>query len=441
MAAYRIGIPVLFRHQSRTAPSTCFLASRRHYKPKPTQNHDPRADKPWFQKLQLEKAKEEKKTLGRKIDEMFGLEPAIPPPKRDTVTFGDERVESDETNPLYKEKPVFMCVPRTNFHEGEGQAMWLTKAKPMGDGKMPQQIQDLAETVEIPDMEEKVHQAILHTRLYDSEVTWIHTKRYGLRQIDSLLRISSVLGTTYPELQQRATARGAYVMARYHRGDDLVATQGNPHALLMTSKNPLPALVDQEEVAASKDYELPSFYPISPTIDLIETNIYKGDNFTGFQDGYPFPHAHTLFMLNTKWQTDHTFLVSRGIMYAHAHAVTRAMKQHGVLEEIDLPHPIVVQCVASDGVRFHFIHFQLNTLRHTTDDGIKNMVWVDRDNYLFTDMYPQDIHIFRTRKNRKTKRSYIRKMKTRRDPLLGCQDLNVDVYRKFLACYVNGAVS
>ena len=69
------------------------------------------------------------------------------------------------------------------------------------------------------------------------------------------------------------------------------------------------------------------------------------------------------------------------------------------------------------------------------------MVWLDSDNVLFNDMYPQDIPIFRRKKNRKTKVSYIKKMKTRRDPLLGCQDLDVNVYRKFLACYVNGAVN
>ena len=108
---------------------------------------------------------------------------------------------------------------------------------------------------------------------------------------------------------------------------------------------------------------------------------------------------------------------------------------------MDLPHPVVVQCVAGDGVRFHFIHFQLNTLRHATDDGIKNMVWVDQDNFLFNDMYPQDIPIFRKRKNRKTNRTYVRRIKRKRDPLEGLQDLNVDVYRKFLACYLNGAVS
>ena len=36
--------------------------------------------------------------------------------------------------------------------------------------------------------------------------------------MESFLRISSVLGTTYPELQQRSTARSAYVTAMFNRG-------------------------------------------------------------------------------------------------------------------------------------------------------------------------------------------------------------------------------
>ena len=64
-------------------------------------------------------------------------------------------------------------------------------------------------------------------------------------------------------------------------GDDLISTKGKPHGFLLASKKPLAALAGPDEVNATKDYELPSFYPLAPTIDLTVTNIYKDNDFTG----------------------------------------------------------------------------------------------------------------------------------------------------------------
>ena len=134
MAAYRAGLPILLRQQPliKIAPSCCVI---------PRRHHDPRADKPWFQELVKQKAKEEKKTVTRKIDEMFDLEPALGKPEK--VRFDFESVFSskhcavaDETNPQWKDRMAYMCVPDTNMQEGIAQALWLTKAKLVGDGKV-----------------------------------------------------------------------------------------------------------------------------------------------------------------------------------------------------------------------------------------------------------------------------------------------------------------
>ena len=76
--------------------------------------------------------------MSRKIDDMFNLEPAIPKYVRESYVPDKEDVfdVNDETNPLYKDKAVYMCVPSTNMHEGVSQALWLTKAKMMGEGKV-----------------------------------------------------------------------------------------------------------------------------------------------------------------------------------------------------------------------------------------------------------------------------------------------------------------
>lgn len=107
---------------------------------------------------------------------------------------------------------------------------------------------------------------------------------------------------------------------------------------------------------------------------------------------------------------------------------------------MDLPTPFVTQCVVTNGVIFSYIHVQLNTTQLDTSDGLMNMVWLDANNALYQDMYPPLLKIRRTKGNRKTDRRYIRPL-VRRDPELGCRELDVVVFRKFLACYLNGALN
>ena len=76
--------------------------------------------------------------MSRKIDDMFDLEAAIPKYVREPYVpdKADVLDVHDETNPLYKDKAIYMCVPSTNMHEGVSQALWLTKAKMMDEGKV-----------------------------------------------------------------------------------------------------------------------------------------------------------------------------------------------------------------------------------------------------------------------------------------------------------------
>lgn len=50
-----------------------------------------------------------------------------------------------------------------------------------------------------------------------------------------------------------------------------------------------------------------------------------------------------------------------------------------------LENPIVVQTVATDGQRFHFLVFQLNTTDLDSSNGVKNLAWMDADHLLYED--------------------------------------------------------
>ncbi len=54
---------------------------------------------------------------------------------------------------------------------------------------------------------------------------------------------------------------------------------------------------------------------------------------------------------------------------------------------MDLIKPISAQCVISDGQYLTFICYQLNTLDFTSDDGIKNIVWMEENVPMFEEAY------------------------------------------------------
>ncbi|XP_071806834.1 large ribosomal subunit protein mL37-like [Asterias amurensis] len=410
------------------ALSSSYLLPKRSYRPEVLQRAK-------------ERIRQDKKPLHRVIEEMLDLEPVIKRPQSERIPDSHPqyttRVPMDPTNPHYHEKPAYIFNHDVQLGEGIQQALWLTKSQLVGDGQMPSQVQELASSLEIPDMENKVEQSIKQCRLYDTPSSMLSMDRFSFRQTKALTRLGSLLGKDYPELLNRAQANNYYVGASWTRDNDAVQVRGRP-GMILTSKNPLPVLASQDEINQTVDVPLESFYPLAPTIDLRSSIIYKENyNFPGFFDGYPFPHAHTLFVFATYFKNSESYK-AKGIMFAFANALCRAKQQYGV-EEVDLPTPIVTQCIVTNGVKFSFIHVQLNTLRLDSSDGPKNMVWLDAENPLYLDMYPQNIKIYRTKGNRKTDKRYWKPL-VKRDPELGCRELDIGVFKKFLGCYLNGAV-
>jgi large subunit ribosomal protein L37 len=82
----------------------------------------------------------------------------------------------------------------------------------------------------------------------------------------------------------------------------------------------------------------------------------------------------------------------------------------------DLPEPITIQCIQTDGRLFHFAVFQLNTLNLNGIDGKKNIFWMMPRFPLFSSC-----------------------MYVKGKPLL--EGYNPEVFSRFLAFFSNGLQS
>nr|XP_014347852.1 PREDICTED: 39S ribosomal protein L37, mitochondrial [Latimeria chalumnae] len=288
---------------------------------------------------------------------------------------------------LYKEKPCYMFHQRTKILEGEKQALWLTKSK-LIEG-LPEQVIHLAEDPlnQIENQDDQVQKAISHARF------WVTTQTEPTRD-------------------------------RFCTESDIFQVRGI-NGLLLNSMNPLIAVASKEEVQATETHVLETFSPISPKIDLQVTNVYEERNDTGFREGYPYPHAHTLYITdsydaNSKFKPEH--LRAKMMMFAFGNALVRAKLLYGEQPKV-LENPVVVQCVATDGRTFQFMVLQLNTTDLDSSEGIKNLIWMDQDQLLYDTAVCVPII----------------KKKVVQVPA-GFSGYQPETFKKFLALYLHGAV-
>ena len=126
-------------------------------------------------------------------------------------------------------------------------------------------------------------------------------------------------------------------------------------------------------------------YPIYPTIDLKETNIYDLSQKT--VSNFSTDNIHTLIYLN-----DDDFTVdqdlSRLIMLAFGAAYAQFSANKKENNQIDgrLKEPIVLNAISlSNHNCLSFVTYQLNTVDLADNKGVKNICFYDVNNEIYAD--------------------------------------------------------
>ncbi|XP_009083244.1 PREDICTED: 39S ribosomal protein L37, mitochondrial, partial [Acanthisitta chloris] len=273
--------------------------------------------------------------------------------------------------------------------------------------------------------EERVMQAISRARFWNTTEVAPKREQYCPVLFENLIHLCRLITAKYPSLNKRMLARNYRISAMWERESILLQVRGL-NGILMNSMAPIPPVASKEEILATKEHVLETFYPISPTIDLQEVNVYKEFNDTGFKDGYPYSHPHTLFFLESANIRPNRFrpeqLRAKMLMFAFGNALAKAKALYGDDPKV-LEQPVVVQSIGTDGQLFQFMVFQLNTTDLVSSDGIKNLVWIDSDQSLY---------------ERALCRPEIKKRVVTKPA--GIHGFEPDTFKKFLALYLHGTV-
>lgn len=307
------------------------------------------------------------------------------------VSADPRRIDASEDafNPNWHAKPCHVYGDSNVLLEGLPQAQVLTKTIEING--FPKNIEESINKMQLnSNVDKNVQNSILASHVLDAQQVKLpkikiperpafnlpreygisHSRRRRLLINKLIFECEKLSGNSVTS--RRKIFDNALFNVSHTKDGDLLQFELTADTF-MTSTKPI------EAVKGKYEAELPDLYPIKHTITIPKTNIYTTKNSYPLRSALPCSHPHTIFVHFDKEDVKNlhetpvttTQFQSRNLVKAFTVATARAKQLYG--DSVgQLPKPIVVQSIETDGQTFHFGVFQLNTLQLDGVDGTKN---------------------------------------------------------------------
>ncbi|KAG1680459.1 39S ribosomal protein L37, mitochondrial [Nymphon striatum] len=325
-------------------------------------------------------------------------------------------IEFDETHPNWHDRVCYTYHEKLSLLEGLDQVLILLKtAKNEGlpskySPVMDQVSKEIDENKQ--DVDNLVKRYIMQGKIWDAWQQKLpheiphhpgyKRRHYGIPKSrqnnimwEGMLRLSSLFASKYGKALNQTMLNNAYAETFFEKEDSLISSKITSNFMLC-SQAPLTSITSKDEIQETVNQELPDIFPITPLIDLKPQNIYEVNNYFSFSPKVIHPNVHTIVCtLDFDPEASHlsqSQIDGNGVFNCFTCASIRAKQLYGDDVKGLLPEPIIVQGIQSTNDHVSFIVYQLNTMDINGTDGIKNSVWIDSGNVLFSgvDKYGPD---------------------------------------------------
>merc|ERR1712150_190799 len=337
----------------------------------------------------------------------------------------------EKEHPYYHERPAYSFLNRSYYpkHRQLDHAKALFKTVEIEPG-LPERLYNSANKKVCPDQDDLIIGVIKDTHLFDATqkklprswavpyigwhpvedrmttrmpydvtaMSWgrkarleygIPSSRKNMNLIRGMLRCcDSSKSAINPSLLHRLHLEDNIVRQFLERGDKLIRFY-LPLAQILTDEQPLKAYADAESVKSTNDINVPDIYPMHPIVTLWPTHVYNNQsNFplkisTSSGQLLPKHNVHTCIdhnidKIQQELRTPET-VHARALTLGFLSALSQARLVYGRDIKGDLPEPVAVNFIHTDGCNLHFSAYQLNTLNLEDQHGIKNIFWHEED--------------------------------------------------------------
>ncbi|XP_014210281.1 39S ribosomal protein L37, mitochondrial isoform X2 [Copidosoma floridanum] len=303
----------------------------------------------------------------------------------------------DKNHPDWHDRPCLTYKDNDLLTLGLPQAQDITKTV-VFENQLPEAVESLIEDIpeEYHNLAQKTiktsvifdaHQELLPKVKDPNRPAFNFPRLMGITDVRKISNLSKKLiqlceCINGPEVSEtRSMLDNVLLSFPFEREFDLHQFVLTMDMMLMCEKPLTPSGHFNEEVINSM--EIPNLHPLHCSIGLDEENIYKLNNFHPLVSGYHKSHIHTIIAYYDPSKVKHKSELSstesqtlgRALLKAFTAAASSARQRFG-LDVKELPEPITVQCIHSDGKWFYFSVYQLNTLDIEGKNGIKNYYWM-----------------------------------------------------------------
>jgi len=335
-------------------------------------------------------------------------------------------IEDQTEHPYYHQKPckTFNNISRLIKHAGLDQAKVLTNTVQIKEG-LPDKLLDKLNKVKdiMPQSEDIMKDILLESRVFDAtqkklprnpavpNIGWnpvidrmhrplpyeegsfswgrntrleygIPNNRKNMSIIRNIMYAFDRLAIDYPALIKRQHVENSLIRQFFDKDGQLVQVESSLDYLI-TDEKPVKPYANSETVLKTKDMNLPDLKPMNSLSNLFDSHVYRHENSFPTEDNIPIeehsgdsmtPHIHTCFEVYNGMQPrmDEDYF-GRSLILAYASTLAQARLKYGEKILGDLPEPIAVHFINTNGSKFHFSVFQLNSLDLNGD--IKNIFW------------------------------------------------------------------
>lgn len=301
---------------------------------------------------------------------------------------------------------AFVFHPNKETVEADIQMFLWTKTQEIS--QPPPVFSKFRDEIDLGLFQPLVKKHILTSRFFESKEIKRKSKRqpkdltrgthenFPFSLIQNIIKTALISAYKYPQVHQLNVVVDAPITATWKCEDDVtMAVRGRP-GMWLNSAQPLPHLFDSSVVEDSKAYSFERLGPNPLHYNLHQYQVKELQN-AGFVpanlDKATFPFLHTMIIVDNgdyipppRRAVPEIQLLQKGLMYTFGRLLTQAVWKHGngVLGQV-LTEPECAQCMVTDGERFWFLWYQLNTLDLSDlNSGVKNLVYMERLGQLFS---------------------------------------------------------
>lgn len=211
----------------------------------------------------------------------------------------------------------------------------------------------------------------------------IPEKRKNMNVTRGFLRICDMMASERPGLLNRIHLEETVSRQFLERGQDLLRFHLPLHQVITDTRG-LPAYADGQAVKGTENIPLPDIFPLEPHAHFQLKYVYNDEIVFPLKPIHSVACAqyqihsgieHINSFTKEKYHNDN--LKARSLVNAFILALGQAKLKFGPEVKGELPSPVTVNFITTDGKRVQFSAFQLNTLDLDNPEGVKNIYWCD----------------------------------------------------------------